>query len=818
MTCQDPTMSERIDPTILLQEEENVPSGLSQTSSSFLHDIRKDLQEIGYCTLPGILNDAECQDALETIWDFMEDITNTRVKREDSSTWYPKHPHEMMSDPWPTDDASTTDASWDFVATHGAGFLLGRQIHERLAHRIYTPLCETRELYCSKEGFLFARRPSRERNGDSWSEPFVQQGSVSSKPNTTPLYRSAVFLSELDKREDHVSISPLNGAQEYLTLTRGDVLLWRSDLILRIKRDCSCCTNDSNNVNGINSSNGILACAFVAMEPASSTPTSVLKKQKMAAYKERRTGNCQPNEEAWCLSKQKATTRFRSYFRTSPPLLNLRLAELYGLIPYQPNNNEEALKRATIQGLRLVEDCLEDDAFDADETISTRNSRHTNLLRSSLKHCDANLDYLFPSAPSHSSLLEGPDKYLGGVCSPCGRYVYGVPGTARRVMRIRVDNGLMDAIGPSFEGKFKWLRGVDIPAQAMQSHDYPHGCCVALPCNSHSILKINPATDQVHKFGDDVLRSGCQSPDWLYHGGVLASNGWVYCIPANAVRVMKFHPVTEEIVFLGPDFPSRCKWFGGIAGTDGCVYGIPHNHNAVLKIDPQSDQVSLMKQSNGELLPDGKWKWHGGLRAGDKIYGFPNNSDTVLVINAKEGTVYTVGDDTILQSGRHRIPQDHRYKYLGGALTLDGRFVYLFPCDAERVLRIDCETDELRLVGPLLLEGENKFQNGFTCRDGALYGIPQRSSGVLRIVPPATTTTAEAATRTSNQDDDIGEEYIDLMDCGEDLVGVKDKFEGGVLASDGCVYCLPMRAKVCVRIVPPTEQNGISSCTAGNDA
>ena len=34
-------------------------------------------------------------------------------------------------------------------------------------------------------------------------------------------------------------------------------------------------------------------------------------------------------------------------------------------------------------------------------------------------------------------------------------------------------------------------------------------------------------------------------------------------------------------------------------------------------------------------LPEGGWKWHGGLaaRGGDVIYGFPNNSDWVLKID-----------------------------------------------------------------------------------------------------------------------------------------------------------------------------------------
>jgi hypothetical protein len=152
-----------------------------------------------------------------------------------------------------------------------------------------------------------------------------------------------------------------------------------------------------------------------------------------------------------------------------------------------------------------------------------------------------------------------------------------------------------------------------------------------------------------------------------------------------------------------------------------------------------------------------------------------------------------VGYSTILQSGRHRKGKsglDNRYKYLGGALTLDGKAAYLFPCDAERVLRIDCRTDELSLVGPLLLDGTNKFQNGFVSkRDGCLYGIPQRATGILRIVPAGTT-------------EGVEEDHVDIMDCGPDLIGVKDKFEGGVMGADGNIYCIPLRSKICVKVVP----------------
>jgi hypothetical protein len=268
----------------------------------------------------------------------------------------------------------------------------------------------------------------------------------------------------------------------------------------------------------------------------------------------------------------------------------------------------------------------------------------------------------------------------------------------------------------------------------------------------------------------------------------------------SAEYVLKFHPFTDHVELIGPRFPGKAKWYGGIVGSDGCIWGIPHNHSYVLHIDPTTDTVSLLGQGDDitgrRPLPTGMWKWHGGLRAGDKIIGFPNNSDSVLVINCnieQHKAIYTIGDETILKSGRHRIPQDNRYKYLGGALTQDGRAAYLFPCDAEQVLRVDCVHDKLSLVGPLLLEGENKFQNGFVGSDGALYGIPQRSCGVLRIVPRGTTSNNN--TGKEQDDDDEEDDYVDIMDCGEALMGCKDKFEGGVLGYDQNIYCIPLRGR-----------------------
>ena len=53
----------------------------------------------------------------------------------------------------------------------------------------------------------------------------------------------------------------------------------------------------------------------------------------------------------------------------------------------------------------------------------------------------------------------GQEKYLGGVLGSDGM-VYGIPGHAKRVLKINPGTSEVSFIGPSFDGKYKWLRGV----------------------------------------------------------------------------------------------------------------------------------------------------------------------------------------------------------------------------------------------------------------------------------------------------------------------------------------------------------------------
>lgn len=761
------------------------------TSGPLAH-VREALLDKGFCVLRNVLTEDECNHALSSIWDFIEDTSSGSIDRNDAASWYPKSGDES-SEPWPHTGYKSFS---DMFQSLGSGWVLGAT-REALAERVFEPLYQTRELHSSKEGFTF-HRPTAPTGDVTPPESWVQQvlnskhvvcgeeqqvsqgehydqshecrglytiqslvafedqeegvdGHFLCFPHshgkihqelTKDIYRGKFAWIPLTDEEIQRLLEEMCLEYERVYLKKGDMILWRSDLVHAALPPTG-------------RTSRFRAVGYTSMQPASLTPASVYE-EKMSAYKQRQTGDHSPHVESWHSHRQD-NPNHRPAFRTSPPLVTRRLAELYGLLPY--NATRQDLNRALIRGVRF-----------APESLPTQPS---------VRQCPARLEFISASATER---MVGQDKYMGGMASPCGTYIYGVPGTAKRVLRINTKTNEMDWIGDSYEGKFKWLRGVEIPAAVMHSKDFPRGCCLALPSNATSILKINPETNEVTTFGNDIVEQA-STTGWAYHGGNLASNGMLYAIPANADRVLKINPRTEECCFIGPSFPGKQSWFGGIIGSDGCIYGIPHNQVGVLKINPTTDEVSVLMQDNGEPLPDGQWKWHGGLAAGDKIFGYPNNADEVLVVNVKEQRVYTIGDSTVLHSGRHRIPQDGRYKYLGGALTLDEKYTYLFPCDAERVLKIHNETDTLELVGPLLLDGENKYQNGFVSEiDGCLYGIPQRATGILRIDPT--------------------DDHVDVMSCGESMVETKDKFEGGVMGLDGNMYCIPLRSKTCVKIIP----------------
>ena len=114
---------------------------------------------------------------------------------------------------------------------------------------------------------------------------------------------------------------------------------------------------------------------------------------------------------------------------------------------------------------------------------------------------------------------------------------------------------------------------------------------------------------------------------------------------------------------------------------------------------------------------------------------------------------------------------------------------------SERVLQIDTGRRIARSVGPNLRDAgmerlfQNKWQNGLTnSKEGCVYGIPLGAETVLRIDTGASK--------------DGGEPQVTTWQLPQPSKTL-EKWEGGVLARNGIMYCMPNNHKAVLQIVPP---------------
>jgi len=358
--------------------------------------------------------------------------------------------------------------------------------------------------------------------------------------------------------------------------------------------------------------------------------------------------------------------------------------------------------------------------------------------------------------------------------------VYCIPGHANRVLKIDESDAL-SLVGPELPGKFKWLRGVRVG-------DIIYG----LPCHANTVLRIDTRDDTVSHLPipyADFYHNPDEAKEqedmtWKYHGGTTTppdndsattttTTTAIYCIPQSAWHVLKIQ--NDECSFV-PSAPmlGRYKWYGGVLGRDGAIYGIPHNATSVLRIF--QDAVSL----HGDFGTGGH-KWHGASTASDgTIVSVPANASTVLCIEPAdpEPHLYELSSDCI-QTGRHRT--DGKYKYLGAMQGNDG-CVYCFPSGAEHVLKINPGLQTVESIGTNLVNLErmvqNKWQNGLT-QDKYVYAIPLSAETVLRI---------------DTTNGDVTTWKLPLPNQG------LAKWEGGLLRSNGVMYCMPNNHKAVLRI------------------
>jgi hypothetical protein len=310
----------------------------------------------------------------------------------------------------------------------------------------------------------------------------------------------------------------------------------------------------------------------------------------------------------------------------------------------------------------------------------------------------------------------GNIKWSGGVMAPDGR-IFGIPQDEDSVLVIDPADDSMTTFAHGVQrGGQDWNGGVLGQDGMIYAVPYCRN-----PGGLGQVMRIDPNDNTAIAVGTAVGAQQCAN----FNKGVLGLNGSLYMIPGSMDRPYKFDPALNTTVAIGSDYgmtPGVSKWDGGVLAPNGKIYGIPFEEPSILVIDPRDDSSYTLP-----LTGIASRGWIGGaLAANGHIYGVPANSDCILDIDPSIDTYVC-----------HSVPGYPAgvMRYWGGVLAMDG-LIYTMPADlwgTNPILVINPAnpTASVLLPNTLTMEPGGNYDGGVLGANGKVYAIPHRHPNVL---------------------------------------------------------------------------------------
>ena len=181
-------------------------------------------------------------------------------------------------------------------------------------------------------------------------------------------------------------------------------------------------------------------------------------------------------------------------------------------------------------------------------------------------------------------------------------------------------------------------------------------------------------------------------------------------------------PSLTTLIVIDDENEGRVNWSEFVDGKDGFLYGIPCDARRVVKFNPVDNSLT-------EIGPDL------GVRAKNgSIYCAPSYAERMLKINTNDGTVETLLDNV-------EWPETGDYLWQSGALATDNN-IYYMPFNARRIMKLNPGNESLSSVGDDLGEGRWKYSGTVVGNDDCVYGIPHHASHIIKFDPANPETTS----------------------------------------------------------------------------
>jgi hypothetical protein len=305
------------------------------------------------------------------------------------------------------------------------------------------------------------------------------------------------------------------------------------------------------------------------------------------------------------------------------------------------------------------------------------------------------------------------------------------------------ESSLTKLIGDEIQVGSKWSTFVD----------GGDGFLYGIPSNGRRVVKFNLLDKSFTEIGPDL---GDGEGKWKC--GVLANTGSIYCAPYCAESFLKIDTIQGTVETLDDvELPETgdCLWDSGALAADNSIYYMPCSACQIMRLNPDNDTLS----SVGDDLGEGGLKYRGTVVGkDDHVYGIPDEDTCIVKFDlTNPDTISFVGEET-----------EEQFECGNGVLAGDG---YIYAAnDSGQVLQIDTTNNNYTWIGDRIHPGGNGWGAPIVGVDKCIYWPPSRANRVLKFDP-------ETQQLPSLVGDDLGEGYF--------------KWLGGALAPDGKIYCIP---------------------------
>ena len=274
------------------------------------------------------------------------------------------------------------------------------------------------------------------------------------------------------------------------------------------------------------------------------------------------------------------------------------------------------------------------------------------------------------------------------------------------------------------------------------------------------------------------------------------------------------------------------KWLGGAISDSGTIYGIPSHSNHVICLSPSiqnadddsSYQINMLRlpsyitnnaKRDGGKHKDHHFKWLRGIISDNYLYGIPAwSKDGVLKVDIDEWSKWREanpsrriidGNEELSNKLVTTIPfpdaddevrQHYRWAWHGAALNQNSTAIYCIPSNAQHVLKVDLETSTTCYLSiPPLPQMDPSQHTKLLAGSNKWYGGILGNDNCVYGIPYAAGSVLCI---------DANTDQVSLLG---DFGWNKYNFHGGIKSSKGAIYAFPAHADEVLKI-DTTVTNG----------